>query len=117
MYAAIGLFQRFLDRDSPVVTYVSQSSYWVYLIHPPIVSLEAWCLVDIDVPAVVKFALAVAFTVVVAFASYHYLARRTWVSVLLNGRRFSAGWPWLTPEGHVSSIAMGGEIHPVRSRE
>lgn len=109
MYAAIGLFQRFLDRDSPWVAYISQSSYWVYLVHLPIVSFAAWCVVDIDVPAVVKFALAAAFTVAVAFVSYHYLVRRTWISVLLNGRRFSMGWPWLEREGRAYSVPMGQE--------
>jgi glucans biosynthesis protein C len=113
-YAAIGLFQRFLDRDSPWVAYISQSSYWVYLVHLPFVSFAAWCLVDIDVPAVVKFALAAAFTAVSAFVSYHYLVRRTWISVLLNGRRFSVGWPWLEPEGRAYSTAMARETDPVR---
>ncbi|MBK5257598.1 MAG: acyltransferase family protein [Vicinamibacteria bacterium] len=117
VYAMIGLFQRFLDRDSPWVAYISQSSYWVYLVHLPIVSFAAWCLVDIDVPAVVKFGFAAAFTTVVAFVSYHYLARRTWISVLLNGRRFSVGWPWLEPEGRAYSTAMGRETDPVRSRQ
>ena len=43
----------------------------------------------------IKFLLVGSFTTVVAFSSYHYLVRRTWVSVLLNGRRFSLRWPWL----------------------
>ena len=113
--AAIGLFQRFLDRDSPWVAYISQSSYWVYLVHLPIVSFAAWCLVDVDVPAVVKFALAGAFTAVVAFVSYHWLVRRTWISVLLNGRRFTMGWPWLEPKGRAYSTAMAQETDPARS--
>jgi surface polysaccharide O-acyltransferase-like enzyme len=116
MYAAIGLFQRFLDRDSPWVAYISQSSYWVYLIHLPLVGFAAWCLMDVDVPAVVKFALAGGFTVVAAFVSYHYLVRRTWVSVVLNGRRFSVGWPWLEPAGGSYSTAMGQAAEPVKRR-
>ena len=117
VYAAIGLFQRFLDHDSPWVAYISQSSYWVYLVHLPIVSFAAWCLVDIDVPAIIKFALAGAFTVVVAFVSYHGLVRRTWISVLLNGRRFSMGWPWLEPKGRAYSTPMVQKTDPAGSSE
>lgn len=108
-------FQRFLERDSPRGAYISQSSYWVYLVHLPIVSLAAWYLVDVDVPAVLKFLLAGAFTALVAFCSYHYLVRRTWNSVLLNGRRFSLRWPWLEQEGRAYSTAMGPSASPVKN--
>lgn len=107
IYVFIGLFQRHFDRDSPWVAYISQSSYWVYLVHLPIVSFAAWYLVDLHAPAIVKFVLAGVFTALVAFSSYHYLARRTWVSVLLNGRRFSLRWPWLEQEGRAYSTALG----------
>lgn len=106
MYAAIGVFQRFLDRDTPWVAYVSQSSYWVYLVHMPIVAFAAWGLVDLDAPAVVKFVLAATFTGVTSFVTYHYLVRRTWISVLLNGRRFSMDWPWREPEARAYSTPM-----------
>ncbi len=95
VYVFVGLFQRYLDHDSPWVAYISQSSYWVYLVHLPIVSLAAWYLVDLELPAVVKFVLVGGFATVVAFSTYHYLVRRTWVSVVLNGRRFALRWPWL----------------------
>jgi glucan biosynthesis protein C len=95
VYAFVGLFQRYLDHDSPWVAYISQSSYWVYLVHLPVVSIAAWYLLDSELPAMIKFLLVGSFTTVVAFSSYHYLVRRTFVSVLLNGRRFSLGWPWL----------------------
>lgn len=109
VYASIGLFQRFFDRDTPWVAYISQSSYWVYLVHLPIVSFAGWYLVDVDLPAAAKFTLAGTFTTVVCFASYHYLVRRTWLSVLLNGRRFSLRWPWLEPAGRAYSVPMAQE--------
>lgn len=36
----------------------------------------------------------------------HYLVRRTWISVLLNGRRFSLRWPWLEQEGRAYSTPL-----------
>lgn len=108
VYAAIGVFQRYFDRDGPWVAYISQSSYWVYLVHLPLAVLAGWALVAVDVPAAVKFVLAASFTTVVSFASYHHLVRRTWISVLLNGRRFTLGWPWRAPASAGYSLPMEG---------
>jgi peptidoglycan/LPS O-acetylase OafA/YrhL len=115
IYAAIGSFQRYLDRDSPWVAYISQSSYWVYLVHLPCACLGAWWLVGTELPALVKFLLVAGFTTVVSFVSYHYLARRTWISVLLNGRRFSLRWPWLESGGRAYSVPLGAEPGPTLS--
>jgi hypothetical protein len=63
----------------------------------------------------VKFLLVAGFTTVVSFVSYHYLARRTWISVLLNGRRFSLRWPWLESGGRAYSVPLGAEPGPTLS--
>ena len=94
IYWVTGLFLRFLDSPSPWSLYISQSSYWVYLVHMPIVSLCAWIVFPAALPAALKFAFDVTLTTVLCFASYHYLVRRSWVSVLLCGKRFDLDWPW-----------------------
>lgn len=95
IYFITGLFLRYLDRDTPWVLYTSQSSYWVYLLHMPVISFAAWWILPYDLHAFVKFPIIVLFTVLTCFVSYHYLVQRTWVSVFLNGRRFDLRWPWL----------------------
>lgn len=94
VYVFIGSTQRYFDRENPWVLYASQSSYWVFLVHMPLVCLAAWWLVPYDLPALLKFSLVVAFTATLCFASYHYLVQRSWMSVFLNGRRFNLAAPW-----------------------
>jgi len=94
VYAFIGCAQRFFDREAPWTLYASQSSYWVFLVHMPLVCFAAWWLVPYDLPAALKFPLVVAFTATLCFASYHYLVQRSWLSEFLNGRRFDLRWPW-----------------------
>lgn len=94
IYAFIGCAQRYFDREAPWTLYASQSSYWVFLVHMPLVCFAAWWLVPYDLPALLKFSLVVGFTATLCFASYHYLVQRTWISVFLNGRRFDLDWPW-----------------------
>ena len=91
----IGSALRFLDRPSPWILYTSQSSYWVFLWHLPVISLAAWWMVQFDLPAEIKFLCVTSFTAMVCFASYHYWVQRTWLSVFLNGRRFDMDWPWV----------------------
>ena len=94
IYAFLGGALRFFDRDAPWIQYVSQSSYWVFLVHMPLVSLAAFWLVQFDLPALLKFLLACAFTTVVALATFHYWVQKTWLSSFLHGRKFDLQWPW-----------------------
>jgi len=94
IYLFVGSAQRFFDRDSPWIVYVSQSSYWVFLVHLPLVCLAGWWLVQFDFPAALKFLLVCGFTAVMAFLTFHYWVQRTWLSDFLHGRRFDLNWPW-----------------------
>ena len=37
IFGIVGAFVRLLDRPSPIVRYVSDASYWMYIVHLPIV--------------------------------------------------------------------------------
>ena len=89
---------KYFDRPSSWALYVSQSSYWVFLIHMPLLGFICWAMALQDWPALIKFGVAVSFTTVCAFASYHYLIQQSWVSVFLNGKRFDMDWPWRAQE-------------------
>jgi glucan biosynthesis protein C len=94
IYAFTGWMLRLFDRESPWILYISQSAYWVYLVHMVFVTLAGWLLAPFDLPAVAKFAIVASFTTVGCFATYHYLVQRTWVSRFLHGKRFDLDWPW-----------------------
>jgi glucan biosynthesis protein C len=94
IYFFIGCALRYFDRESPWILYTSQSSYWVFLLHLPVVCFVAWLLVPYDLPAIAKFLVVGSVTTVVCFVTYHYWVQRTWVSDFLNGRRFDLDWPW-----------------------
>jgi peptidoglycan/LPS O-acetylase OafA/YrhL len=93
----IGGAIRWFDRDSPWIVYVSQSSYWVFLVHMPLVCFAGWWLVQFDLPSPLKFLLVCGFTAIVAFLTFHYWVQKTWLSSFLHGRRFDLRWPWLQP--------------------
>jgi peptidoglycan/LPS O-acetylase OafA/YrhL len=94
IYFFMGLFLRYLDFKSPWILYISNSSYWVYLLHMPVVCFIAWLLLPYDFPAIFKFLIAVISTMIICLVSYHYLVQNSWVGERLSGMRFKAPWPW-----------------------
>ena len=51
IYAFMGLFLRLLDYDSPWIRYMSNASYWVYLLHMPVITAGAWLLLHVPMAA------------------------------------------------------------------
>lgn len=85
--ALIGGFVRYLPRQNAVLAYLSQSSYWVYLVHMLGTVGFGILLFNAPLGAVAKMGLNIAATSLVALASYQLLVRRTPIGRLLNGQR------------------------------
>ncbi|SET39981.1 acyltransferase family protein [Variovorax sp. OV084] len=85
--ALIGGFVRYLPRQNAVLAYLSQSSYWVYLVH--MLGTIGFGILLFNAPfgAVAKMGLNIAATSLVALASYQLLVRHTRLGSLLNGQR------------------------------
>jgi peptidoglycan/LPS O-acetylase OafA/YrhL len=93
-FAIIGMALRFLSDHSPARRYIADSSYWIYIIHLPLVIfLQAW-LSRMDLPALAKFGVVLGIGFALMFASYELLVRHTFLGRLLNGRRT----PWRRPK-------------------
>lgn len=88
-----GAALRFLSGHSPAIRYVADSSYWVYLVHLPVVMVLQVLVFPVALPAVLKWALVTAGAFAILFASYHLLVRHSWIGKWLNGRKL----PWRKP--------------------
>jgi peptidoglycan/LPS O-acetylase OafA/YrhL len=73
----LGLFQAHLDRPSAAWRYISDASYWIYLIHLPLVIAVSATLSVTPYPAAVKYLMTVAIVVPIVMASYHFGVRHT----------------------------------------
>ena len=96
--AAIGLFLRHLPLQRPVLAYLSDSAYWVYLVHFPLTIGFGTLLLNAPLGALAKMLLNITLTTVACLASYQLLVRGRWIGRLLNGeaaqrRRPEAGVP------------------------
>lgn len=70
-----------------ILRYLSDASYWVYIVHLPLLFAIQYWLLDVEATLSVKLAVSVLGVCAIAFASYQLLVRSTLVGRLLNGKR------------------------------
>jgi glucan biosynthesis protein C len=86
-FAVIGLALRFLSGFSPARRYIADASYWLYLVHLPIVMVLQVVVAGLDWPWSMKFAAILAVAFPLMFVSYQLLVRYSFIGAVLNGRR------------------------------
>jgi peptidoglycan/LPS O-acetylase OafA/YrhL len=83
----IGLFSRLCSRPSARVSWLADASYWMYLVHPPLVMTAQMVVRSWAMPAGLKFLVVLAMVMPVLIVSYRYGVRFTAIGSLLNGPR------------------------------
>lgn len=89
--ALMGLFHSFLAREKRGVRYLSDSSYWLYLAHLPLIILGQSLIRNWDLPAGVKIVGLTVTVTALLLISYQLFVRYTPIGTLLNGRRTRPG--------------------------
>ena len=88
VFGLIGLFRRHFHHPSPTWRYLSDASYWFYLIHLPVIFFIEIPLAALPLFWPIKVTLVAAATLAILLPSYHYLVRPTIIGMVLNGRRY-----------------------------
>jgi peptidoglycan/LPS O-acetylase OafA/YrhL len=82
-----GVCFRLLERPVSWIRYVSDSSYWLYLAHMPVLLVFQIAVAGTGWPPALKALVVLAASVPTLLASYHLFVRFTWIGAILNGRR------------------------------
>lgn len=85
--AAVGLCLKFLSGRSAVRRYLADASYWVYILHLPLVMLAQVWVQDWAAPWWFKLAGVALGVLTVCLISYELLVRHSFLGRFLNGRR------------------------------
>jgi peptidoglycan/LPS O-acetylase OafA/YrhL len=88
VFALLGAALKFFSAPSTTWRYLADSSYWMYLIHMPLLFALQTLMMDWNLHWTVKFPLLLAVTLGLLLWSYHLMVRRTWLGKWLNGRKY-----------------------------
>lgn len=88
IFGITGLFIHYGNKNSVRMRYISDSSFWVYLIHLPFTILIPGFICEWTLSAYLKFLFVLIITTTVSFITYHYLVRPTFIGNFLNGRKY-----------------------------
>jgi len=76
IFTVFGFAYKYLNRDSKVLSYLSQAAYPVYIIHMAFLYLGGYLILPLSLDIFLKFILIVAFTFIGCFVTYELLIRR-----------------------------------------
>ncbi len=79
--------KNYLNVHNRVMRLISDSSYWIYIIHLPIIFALQYRMMDKDWSFLTKYSATLGVTLAVGALSYLMLVRWTPIGWMLNGRR------------------------------
>ncbi len=108
VFGLIGLFRRLLAKPRAWVRWLSDSSYWMYLAHLPLVILAQDLTRSWDLPATAKFLMVCWTVTAVLFVAYRWVVRPSPIGWMLNGRLPRAVPDPNAPTSAVAPAPTGG---------
>ncbi len=87
VFGLIGLYLKYLDRESATGRYLADASYWMYLAHMPLVIWLQAFLASAPIPGLIKFGLVFGAVTAFTLITYDLFVRSTFIGAVLNGRR------------------------------
>ncbi|GAC20218.1 acyltransferase family protein [Paraglaciecola arctica] len=75
------------NKQNSTMKLIADSSYWIYIIHLPVLLLLQFYLLDKEWPLLVEFLLSSFGTLLIGLVSYLILVQRTPIGWLLNGKK------------------------------
>ena len=88
IFASIRIFACWFSRPSALLRYLSDASYWMYLIHIPLIFFVQYWIAPFAINPWIKLPIVCVLTGLILMISYHVLVRSTPIGWFLNGRRY-----------------------------
>ena len=103
----LGVLEKFCQRPRPLVRYLADSSYWMYLVHLPLVVWLQVAVAELRLPWFIKLAGVSGVTILVALLTYDLFVRSTVLGQVLNGRRWRRVLFAGAPGGSIAGLGLG----------
>ncbi len=110
IFGWFGVFVHYWRRSTTLLRYLSDSSYWIYLCHLPLVALAQILLHSVPLSAMFKFSAVTGFALFGGLLTYAMFVRHTVIGQTLHGPRAVA------KRGHAADRAASRPSSPVFGR-
>jgi glucans biosynthesis protein C len=87
----IGAAVRFMTRANAAVRYIADASYWIYVVHIPVLLVLQALVQPLDLPWFAKYPMTLGISFAIMFVSYDLFVRYSWIGAILNGRKQRPG--------------------------
>ena len=84
----IAVFIQLFNKPSKILKYISDSSYWIYIVHTIFLSFVPSLFYNIEMNVFLKFIINAFIVTLLCFLSYHFMVRKTFIGKLLNGKKY-----------------------------
>jgi peptidoglycan/LPS O-acetylase OafA/YrhL len=75
-FGLLGIYQARFNAASAFGRYISDASYWIFLIHFPLLIAVAGAVSVLPYPALLNYLMTLAIVVPIVFSTYHFVVRR-----------------------------------------
>lgn len=86
IFGFIAFFLTYFHSYSRRLSYLMEASYWVYIIHLPIIAFIPGLMAGSGLPVFLKFIITLTVTSVICIITYKYFVRGTFIGMFLNGK-------------------------------
>ncbi|MRG44346.1 acyltransferase family protein [Chitinophaga sp. SYP-B3965] len=86
-FGIMGFFLRYMNQESRTFRYISDASYWLYLVHLIMVSSLQVLFLYTNIPGVLRIILILSITSGVSLLTYQWFIRYTFIGNVLHGPR------------------------------
>jgi len=85
----LGLCKRVFSAPNKVVRYIADASYWLYLIHLPLIIWLQIAFAELPIYWLIKLVGISSITILISIVLYDAFIRSTFIGVVLSGKRKS----------------------------
>ena len=87
-FGLTGVALQCMQRKHAGIRYLADASYWIYLVHLPLIMALQALVSSNSWHWAIKLATVLFVTLTLALLSYHMMVRRSFIGATLNGKRF-----------------------------
>jgi glucans biosynthesis protein C len=86
-FGVMGVFLKYLNKENRTFRYISDASYWLYLVHLVMISSLEILFLYTGIPGIIRIILMLTIASGVALLTYQWFIRYTFIGNILHGPR------------------------------